>query len=762
MSANNVKYVNSNIYAENILDSNFNLNFSSTQIPDKIRYFSKNFWTASQNKVVKAKDIDKNKAFFNLVYEGNGNYLLVADKTKFSSEVIENGLLTKKFDKNLWFKFLNKIVPGFSNTATTNQAEVYEDFFFEIKEPINIPQNDKTFSASSNFLIKEFVYNFSNAQYENLTSNIFFDVATLPDIFSILNDKKLDTRTEQENLYLSLGGLIPKALVDSLFLSNISNETLQSYFTDYAKKYNSEEANLVKKQLKNQNTELVLNETKISLINNFNKNFIPFPFYSSLTFTNPSFNKDNFINKLRGINNSDNELLEFVSANINDRAINFINDSEQLKELAIPSIKFKQWLSEGLGIPLNDNVIVRSTAGSDGVSRNASNEASLADGVATSSQEIYAQDAIKFSEIVKLTKQLLNNKERNTENIFNMPCHSEVLFFRIEKRLFDNDSKPIQTFLFPANGNEIINFIDTQIKYGTEYYYTIKAFTLIVGTKYTYTVYNYPSGYLLNNDLDNGYYRVKLEHKPDYRILEIPYSKFSGAIYEKPFSRPQIKIEQNNDLALINILAPVKESYEEIEPIEISDFESLKKVSIAQDNNESDKVFCLTDFTKFKDVQIFKSDIRPKNYLSFQGKLLKTVRLEQNLNSFTEKIVKNVKYYYTFRFLNKHNLPSNPSIVYEVEMVTENGFSQLNVKEINVKEPPKRTAAKDLKRYLLLRPSIIQTQPKFNTIVNSIDDVQLGSKNDDVWNKNVIVRIKSKKTNRIIEIKILNTITKKK
>lgn len=762
MSANNVKYVNSNTYAENVLDSNFNLNFSSTQIPDKIRYFSKNFWTASQNKIVKAKDIDKNKAFFNLVYEGNGNYLLIADKTKFSSEIIENGLLTKKFDKNLWFKFLNKIIPGFSNTATTNQAEIYEDFFFEINEPINIPQNDKSFSVASNFLNKEFVYNFFNEQYENLTSNIFFDIATLPDIFSILNDKKLDIRTEQENLYLSLGGLIPNALVDSLFLSNKNNETLQSYFSDYAKKYNLEEANLVKKQIKNKNTELILDESKISLINNFKKNFIPFPFYCSLTFSNPSLNKDNFINKLRQIDNSDSELLKYISANINDRAINFINDSGQLNEISIPSIKFKQWISEGLGIPLSDNVIARSTAGTDGVSRSASNEASLVNGTVISAQQISSQNAIKFSEIYKLTKHQLNNKTRNTENIFDKPCHSEVLFFRIEKRLFDNGSKPIQTFLFPANKNEIINFIDTQVKYGTEYYYTINAFILIVGTKYTYTPYSYPSGLLLNNDIDNGYYRIKLEHKPDYRILEIPYCKFSGAIYEKPFCKPQIKLEQINDLVSINILAPIKESYEEIEPIEISDFESLKKVSIAQDNNESDKVFCLTDFTNFKDIQIFKSDIRPKNYLSFQGKLLKTLRLEQNLNSITDKIVKNVKYYYTFRFLNKHNLPSNPSIIYEVEMVTENGFSQLNIKEINVKEPPKRTLTKDLKRYLLLRPSTIQTQPRFNTVVNSVDDVQLGSKNDDIWNKNVIVRIKSKKTNRIIEIKLLNTITKKK
>lgn len=762
MSANNVKYVNSNAYAEKVLDTNFNLNFSSTQIPDKIRYFSKNFWTSSQNKIVKAKDLDKNKAFFNLIYEGNGNYLLVADKTKFSSEIIENGLLVKKFDKNSWYKFLNKIIPGFSNTSSTNPAEVYEDFYFEINEPINIPQNDKNFSVASNFLNKEFVYNFYNEQHEFLTNNIFFDVATLPDIFSILNDRKLNVRTEEENLKLSLGGLIPNALVDSLFLSNRNNETLQDYFSDYAKKYNSEEALLVKKQLKNKNTEIILNETKINLINNFVKNYVPFPFYCSLRFSNPSLNKDNFINRLRSVAKAEEELLQYISSNINDRPTNFINDSGQLNEISMPSLDFKDWIAEGLGVENNNFVFSRSTLGTDGVSSAAANEAAANAGIVIPPQQISSQDAIKFINVYKLTKQILKEKARKPENIFDLPCHSEVLFFKIEKRLFDNNSTPIQTFLFPANSNEIINFIDTQIKYGTEYYYSIKAFVLLVGSKYSYTPFNYNSGLLLDNDLANGYYRVKVESKPDYRIVEVPYCKFSGAIYEKPFCRPQIKIEQNNNQALINILFPIKESLEEIEPIEINDFDSLKKVSIAQDNEEADKIFCLTDFSGHKDVEIFRSDVRPKNYLSFQGKLLKTLRLEQNSNSFTENIVKNVKYYYTFRFLNKHNLPSNPSVVYEVEMVTENDFSQLLIKEINLKEPPKRTNSKDLKRYLLVRPSIIQTQPRFGPIVNSVDDVQLGSKISDVWNKNIIIRIKSKKTNRIIEINLLNTINKKK
>ena len=101
-----------------------------------------------------------------------------------------------------------------------------------------------------------------------------------------------------------------------------------------------------------------------------------------------------------------------------------------------------------------------------------------------------------------------------------------------------------------------------------------------------------------------------------------------------------------------------------------------------------------------------------------------------------------------FRYLNEHNVPSPPSDVYEIELQESNNEYELKINKISIKMPPKKIMQKDMKKYLLIRPSIVQTQPRFNKNVSSVDDVQIGSLGDDCWNKKFVIRIKSKKTNR--------------
>jgi hypothetical protein len=67
-----------------------------------------------------------------------------------------------------------------------------------------------------------------------------------------------------------------------------------------------------------------------------------------------------------------------------------------------------------------------------------------------------------------------------------------------------------------------------------------------------------------------------------------------------------------------------------------------------------------------------------------------------------------------------------------------------------------------MKRYLLIRPSIIQTRPTFSTNVSSVDEVEVGPDAEKVWNKDFILRIRSKKTNRVLEFNLSSIINKKK
>ena len=147
----------------------------------------------------------------------------------------------------------------------------------------------------------------------------------------------------------------------------------------------------------------------------------------------------------------------------------------------------------------------------------------------------------------------------------------------------------------------------------------------------------------------------------------------------------------------------------------------------SQENTESDKIKSKTGDDEGVDLQIYRTTIRPTNYLSFQGKLYKTLAIS-NQNSFTDSIVPNIKFYYLFRYVNKHGVPSNVSSVYEVEMKEEDGYFYLNSSIVDLERKPKKTQQKDLKRYLLIRPSVIQTQLKDKENINTVEDINLGPK----------------------------------
>ena len=78
------------------------------------------------------------------------------------------------------------------------------------------------------------------------------------------------------------------------------------------------------------------------------------------------------------------------------------------------------------------------------------------------------------------------------EILSNSPCFNETLMYIVEKRVVDNEgvlsTDPVQTFYISKDfkNQSTINYIDTQIKYGAEYQYTVKEVRLVVGSKYKY------------------------------------------------------------------------------------------------------------------------------------------------------------------------------------------------------------------------------------------------------------------------------------
>ena len=92
----------------------------------------------------------------------------------------------------------------------------------------------------------------------------------------------------------------------------------------------------------------------------------------------------------------------------------------------------------------------------------------------------------------------------------------------------------------------------------------------------------------------------------------------------------------------------------------------------------------------------------PKKYSDF------TLYREINNFVFEEKILPNTKYYYTFRAKDPHGHISNPTEVYEVELIDEKGAVKPIIRLVSMDAPENKTNIKACQKYIYIKPSLKQ------------------------------------------------------
>jgi hypothetical protein len=731
-SGKKTRYIDSNNYLESTNEENFSSERISYEIPDSIRYYSKNYWTVSEDKLINAR-VTSNDIMFDTRKIDENTIELVANKSKFVSDSINStGILERKFNKSLWEQFVKGIIPS-SNT-------LFEDCYIQFPEPKNISE-DKTIENALNYINKEFIYNFYSQKYENLLNDRRLNVVTLPNVFSLISDPNLGTRTYEENLTLTLGGLIPDDYAEALFLAKDNSQIVQDYFNIYSDTYKDPNSRTVIDTLSTTNNVLKIKNDKLLSLKTLK--YVPFPFYVETKFSNLANSNNNFIHELENIGNVKEDLQNYlISDQNNDNTKNFIYESDVLEQKTLKQFDLKAWIDNGLS-GFNDYV--------------SSDDASLLARTTTTFS------TVEYTNLIEYIKNNIKNKKRSYEEFSNKEAHIEPLYYKIEKRQFNYDrAEPIQTFWVSPNTDDAIKIIDAQVKYATEYYYTITCFTLVIGNQYSYEKYDYSNKEEERlQDISDGIYKLKVNNNTLYKILEIPFARFTGAVHEAPYTKPEVKIEQDDNNIRINLKQSSLDNLEEFQIIENKDFSLFESIRLSQDNEDPNKIKSKINKNNNNILEIYKIANKPINYLSFQSKLYKTVELN-NTNSFTDSLVTNIKYYYLFRFLNNHNTPSNVSKIYEVELKNEDGYVYLVTNEVDLEKTSEKTLFKNMKRYLLLRPSVIQTQVNMKENFTTVDDVVLGPDTQTVWGKDFILRLTSKKSNRILEFNLKPIINRQK
>lgn len=166
------------------------------------------------------------------------------------------------------------------------------------------------------------------------------------------------------------------------------------------------------------------------------------------------------------------------------------------------------------------------------------------------------------------------------------------------------------------------------------------------------------------------------------------------------------------------------------------------------------------------EYQVFRITNEPSSYDDFFGQLYKSLNVSQE-TAYNEMLETNVKYYYVFRTVDKHSKVSNPTPVYQVEMVEDGGlvYPVINIFEMSGKN--KLNKVKSFDRFLKVEAAY--AQKILNLEKSNIDpsgefkdnfEPTLGVLDESLWNqKKFKFRIKAKNSCKVIDLNI-NFVTK--
>jgi hypothetical protein len=706
-------------------------------IEDVIRSLLGSFWYKENDKI-KPYTIKNNFAQLFLTSkndeENEEEYVLVFDKNNFTTEV--------SYENNLEYPQI-KYDPSLIESFFNSNLQYNKDFIDHFTSIQDIVLNVENYFINANYYKINKYYNYFSSFYEDINRQLNSFEKALPNVYDLLALKSNDEFLKNNGLVnLSFDGYIKKDLFENMLISEDPTETSKQYFNKYAKSY-VESDGLIKIQelinLEQIQSDRILLESELTAADKLIADKIPFPYYNYLEFSN-----NNIANKIvKSLKKYDlyndlyshfyNQTKDYLSPSQLKFGLN--NPDKTSEDASLITIDFKEWLS---------NLILGETP----TDFNA---------LAATSKKVKAD--LLYNSLIKEVG-IKSDKRTYKDLSDKKEALKYPLFYKIEKYLNSIDGTKLQTYMIPITDNNITKFFDTQVKYEKKYVYKTSICCLVVGNKYYFKDYYKDIKNQRTEDLKNGLFRFKVINNTSLQIIQIPYFQTESEIVQEPYDIPQIEIsnylETNNKLKISSLSLSHTES-QIPQYVEDVDFDLFDKVKNFQNSKD---LVTFKNKSGVKKVQIYKTIHRPTVYSDFSGFLVNTITLDkQDMFSITDEIIPNVTYFYMFRTLNEHNIPSNPTEVFKITLKDEDGLVYLQKEKIKLEKVVLENHFKNMKKYIQIIPSMEQT-----IIANDMEElekyilekhdsktIKLGTSSDRVWNKKFKMRIRSKNSGKVLE-----------
>jgi len=382
-------------------------------------------------------------------------------------------------------------------------------------------------------------------------------------------------------------------------------------------------------------------------------------------------------------------------------------------------------------------------------------------------------EAIEFFETLStLAKNKLKEFNFSIKDLLlNKKNYTEIFAYKIRKTNLETNL--IQNF-FIINDTERTNeFIDSQIKYDTEYRYDVFAYTLIAGHDY---IYKHPRGGFQGEDtfVDltpyNLIFETDVEFKQTLQVLEVPLV-FEGSVnIDSPPIRPIVQfypLKDTRDKIKIRLSRASGTLIEQPVRISDEDLNRINRIRINQKRTDG-KILFRSDENPIA-FEVYRMTERPTSALSFAGsgrRVLNALNGRQTSGVvFDDTIVPNVVYYYLFRTIDNHGNISNPTDVFKFVLVMEEGallplMETIPLSELNIR----KEYSKEFRRFALVEPSTYQKEMVHGQFDDrssrDVTSVQFttADKGDSVLNNRFLLEVSSLSTGKKMYIEMNNQV----
>lgn len=353
--------------------------------------------------------------------------------------------------------------------------------------------------------------------------------------------------------------------------------------------------------------------------------------------------------------------------------------------------------------------------------------------------------------------QRIHNKARDfSEILMGEPEYSEVIGYHLKK--FDGDTNSlIQEWFFPNISEAQMTWIDSQIKYNKLYTYKLDPIVLTFGTDYKFTNIEFDNaGRLVINFVNNPLMKTYIFTNIEQTSNKTLGAEYANRLLDYPPLEPEvelvpyigvdnkIKINLNTSTGLKTVAAVNFAPTEEV---------AKDSLRLAQNKDTNSPLLTFQTDEPADFIEIYKlEDTKPSSYEEFFNKSLVVLSTNKSSGaSFIDTVQPNKKYYYVARCIDYHANVSNPTPVYELEILNDNGLiiPYIKIVDFDKKENLKQLS-KSFKRFLKIQPAIRHRLVNYEK--TDENDIELGTENISPWNKRFKLRFISKSTGKKIDV----------